>query len=75
MRIDTALKIDNSSDFKPYLRSFNLVSVPEKIAISEITECCTRKSSKPHSPAGKAETNIGSDDQFSVDKTQNPFSH
>ena len=75
IRVSTSLKIDNSTGYKPYLRSFVLNTVDEVTAVKEIAECCTEKTegSKERNQAGHNEKATG--DGFSVDKTQNPFSH
>jgi hypothetical protein len=73
IRVDTSLKIKNSTSYEPYQRSFNLVVVDGKLAVDQIAECCLVKktaSEKQNSPA-----EIEHDDGFSVDKTHNPFSH
>lgn len=75
IRVDTSLKINNSVGYEPYQRSFYLVIVDEKLAIEEIAKCCA---SKVKSGAESTETQTPiqkTDDGFSVDKTQNPFSH
>jgi len=75
IRVDTVLKIENSPVYEPYFRSFSLVSIADETAISEIAECCADKSIKAKDAAESAEKIIKTDDGFSVDKTQNPFSH
>ena len=67
--------------YEPYERSFSLVEVAGQQAIKEISQCChsassrntvddSQTDSKPSADeAGKSDTG------FSVDKTQNPFSH
>ncbi len=75
IRVSTSLKIDNAIGYKPYLRSFALNAVDEVTAVKEIAECCTEKAggSKENSQTSHNEKETG--DGFSVDKTQNPFSH
>jgi len=75
IRIDTTLKIKDTPAYEPYFRSFSLVSVDDEIAISEIAECCAGKTRKTKDTAESAAKAIKTDDSFSVDKTQNPFSH
>jgi len=77
LRVDTTLKINNSISYETYQRGFTLVRVDEKSALAEIAECCAQKTkniakSKEVNSTPK-EKNSG--DSFSVDKTQNPFSH
>ncbi len=73
IRVDTSLDITDSTHYEPYVRNFTLSPVEESLAIKEIAECCinTRKKSKKKEKAKKN----NSTDSFSVDKTQNPFSH
>lgn len=74
IRLDSSLKINSASNYKPYQRSFNLINIEEKLAIKEIAQCCTINSNKTalksEKPGEKKST-----ERFSVDKTQNPFSH
>ena len=77
LRIDTTLKINNSISYETYQRGFSLVVVDEKSAVAEITECCSKKTKnlikyKKSEPASNKNNSSGG---FSVDKTQNPFSH
>ena len=75
LRVSTSLKIENSVGYEPYSRSFALTHVDEVTAVKEIAECCT---AKPEQSEEKNETNHAEEsarDWFSVDKTQNPFSH
>lgn len=74
IRVDTVLKIENTPAYEPYYRSFSLVSVAGETATSEIAECCADKSMKTKDTADSASKIIKTDDSFSVDKTQNPFS-
>lgn len=73
IRVSTSLKIKNSAGYEPYARSFKLTQVEETLAAKEIAECCLENSdqSKEKTESTKKETGDG----FSVDKTQNPFSH
>lgn len=75
IRVSTSLEIDNSVGYKPYARSFSLNTVDEVTAVKEIAECCTAKAvgSRENNQTGNKEKQTG--DGFSVDKTQNPFSH
>jgi capsule polysaccharide modification protein KpsS len=75
IRVDTTLKIEDTPAYEPYFRSFSLVSIDDKMAINEIAECCAGKNRKTKDTAESAAKVIKTDDSFSVDKTQNPFSH
>ena len=75
IRVDTSLKIQKATSYKPYQRSFDLKSIDEKSAISQIEQCCLSNKTKPNKDVSIPEKERASDDGFSVDKTQNPFSH
>ena len=75
IRIDTAIKIVNSINYEPYKRSFNLIKVEEQMAVKEIAECCSRKNKKTADNSEIKPIEKTSNKGFSVDKTQNPFSH
>jgi hypothetical protein len=75
IRVDSTLRIERSTSYEPYRRSFDLIQVDDELAISQIIECCVNDSSKPDAALESVPTVIKSDDEFSVDKTQNPFSH
>lgn len=74
IRVDTSLKIESATSYKPYQRSFNLIKIDEKLAVNEIAKCCVIKSKKI-TPSEINTIIKEPDDGFSVDKTQNPFSH
>jgi hypothetical protein len=74
LRVDTSLKIEDSVGYEPYARSFVLTHAAEETAIKEIAECCTAKPEQLEEK-NKTATVDESGDGFSVDKTQNPFSH
>lgn len=74
LRVDTKLAIKNSAKFEPYQRTFNLVKTDESLAITQIGECCTTNDKKEKTIEQKV-TEQHPKDEFSVDKTQNPFSH
>ena len=74
LRVGTSLKIENSVGYEPYARSFSLTHADEATAIKEIAECCTAKPEQSEDKSN-ASTVDKSGDGFSVDKTQNPFSH
>jgi len=77
LRIDTTLKINSSTTYEAYQRGFSLVEIDEKSAIAEISECCSkrRKNIIEHTEAKSTSDKKNSSSSFSVDKTQNPFSH
>lgn len=76
IRVDTSLKIDSATRYKPYQRRFNMIEVDENPALNQITKCCLNNSTETKNtkkPESNNEKNSGH--QFSIDKTQNPFSH
>jgi len=75
IRVSTTLKINSDTSYQPYVRNFRLIPINESQAVNEIAACCMAFSkgvvkTKKAAPAEKKAT-----DGFSVDKTQNPFSH
>ncbi len=75
IRVDTSLKIKSALTYEPYQRSFKLTKVDQELAVKEITECCMTANIKSNTDQ---QTNIEkkqNEQGFSVDKTQNPFSH
>ena len=74
LRVSTQLKIANSSDYQPYRRDFNIQTVTDAIARNEISDCCTSKNDTITLPEITT-TEPDGKESFSVDKTQNPFSH
>ncbi|NNJ49359.1 MAG: hypothetical protein HKP22_03220 [Gammaproteobacteria bacterium] len=75
LRVTTSLTIDNAVGYKPYLRSFAFTQVDEVTALKEIAGCCTAKAKTSNEKNKTDPTEESIDDGFSVDKTQNPFSH
>lgn len=76
IRVTTSLKIRSiTADYEPYTRSFKLTPVAEQLAVKEIAECCLDNSTITKDKTETESTEKGADDSFSVDKTQNPFSH
>jgi hypothetical protein len=74
IRVSTSLKINNSAGYERYERSFKLTRADDALATKEIAECCMDDNSPTEkAAAGSAEKKTS--DEFSVDKTQNPFSH
>jgi len=75
IRTDTSLKLEASATYEPYQRHFNLSVIDEALAVSQIEKCCLtkKKTSTQQEPIHEVEKS--SDEGFSVDKTQNPFSH
>lgn len=76
LRVDTSLQINNNAaTYQPYHRSFSLVKVDTELATEQITRCCSKKG-KASEHATKIKPVIKeAQDGFSVEKTQNPFSH
>ena len=75
IRVTTSLKINNSLSYEPYQRKFIMEEIKHDIAQTEISECCmTKKAGTLEQEITRPDT-VGSDGGFSVDKTQNPFSH
>jgi len=75
LRVDSSLEIKQTASYEPYARNFKIIAVDKTLAIKEITACCMDSSKESKNkeklpPDGKQNT-----DRFSVDKTQNPFSH
>jgi len=75
IRVDTSLKIDSAPTYKPYQRSFNLTRVDEKQAKKEIAECCMTNNINSKTEQETKTVTKQNEEGFSVDKTQNPFSH
>lgn len=75
LRVSTSLKIEKSIGYEPYARSFVLTPVDEVTAVREITECCVDKPEKSEESNETNHLEENDSDGFSVDKTQNPFSH
>jgi hypothetical protein len=73
IRVSTSLEVKNSVGYEPYARSFKLKQVDNQIAVKEIAECCLDNNTGPQEKTKS--TSKEADDGFSVDKTQNPFSH
>ena len=74
IRVNTSLKVKSSTAYEAYARSFKLTRVDQKQAIKEIAECCTDNKKSTDEDEEK-HTEKKTPDGFSVDKTQNPFSH
>lgn len=71
-RVETTLKLNNSTNYQPYQREFTLSEVEEPLALRQIAECCLKKDTKAE---GRQVEKTSTPPAFSVDKTQNPFSH
>jgi hypothetical protein len=76
IRISSGLKMNDAptGDYTPYARSFNLVRTDEKLARNQIAECCASDTTNIIDKLEEI-TDQPNSDTFSVDKTQNPFSH
>ena len=75
IRVNTSLELEDSVEYKPYARMFTFTPVGEQAAVQEITECCLNKPEQRQGRNESMQTDKNTDDGFSVDKTQNPFSH
>jgi len=75
IRVDTSLKIKSALTYAPYQRSFNLTKVDQQLAVKEIAECCMATNSKSNTDKHAETVKTQTEEGFSVDKTQNPFSH
>ena len=75
IRLDTSLKIKSALTYQPYERSFNLTKVDEQLAVKEIAECCMAINIKSKTDKEAKTVKKRTEEGFSVDKTQNPFSH
>jgi hypothetical protein len=75
LRVTTTLKINSETSYEPYLRSYNLENIAENKAKIEIAECCITNNKKTAIESEKKSKTLQTDDGFSVNKTQNPFSH
>ena len=75
IRVNTSLKINESASYQPYARNFILTSVDERQAVKEIAVCCMANNERSANKEKPASTGDKTVDGFSVDKTQNPFSH
>ena len=78
LRVDASMKLDTGAQgYQPYKRKFELKNVPSKQAKKEIVHCKDMDAVKKRKPVARSENGNadGDDASFSVDKTQNPFSH
>lgn len=75
LRVDTSLQIKNTAIYQPYQRSFDLVNVDTALATEQITKCCSNKEKTPDHAAEIESVKKEPAEGFSVEKTQNPFSH
>lgn len=75
IRVDTTLKINHAVSYEPYQRSFNLINVEEQLAINQISNCCMASIKNTSENPVTESVEQHPKDEFSVDKTQNPFSH
>lgn len=75
LRVNTSLKIENSVEYKPYVRTFTFTRIEEQAAVKEITQCCLAKPEQLQNGKGTRQLDENTNDGFSVDKTQNPFSN
>lgn len=76
LRVDALMSINaGQQGYQPYQRRFELVDVPARQAIKEIDDCTDLDVVEKKKAAIKSERESADDGGFSVDKTQNPFSH
>ncbi len=75
IRVDTSLKINHKTTYEPYLRSFHLTAIDEAQAVKEIAECCMNNNTETANKKTLTPSKKKAGNGFSVDKTQNPFSH
>lgn len=75
IRVDTTLKIQDKTSYEPYLRSFTFSLQDKQQAVKEIAECCADNGKKSSNDKNAAAEKQDEPEGFSVDKTQNPFSH
>lgn len=89
LRVDTGLALNQRAvGYTPYVRSFDLVSVEDSLAIEQITECCSgeqknkakdksQESKQQHGAGGVSASpgELNTPRGFSTDKTANPFNH
>ncbi len=75
IRVDTSLKINSSTSYQPYARIFRLIAIDEPQATREIAACCIDNNKRLTNKDKATSTRKKIADGFSVDKTQNPFSH
>lgn len=75
IRVSTSLKVSNSNGYKPYERRFKLMLVDSQSAVKEIEDCCLSNSTGSTESKENVSDDEKPDENFSVDKTQNPFSH
>lgn len=75
IRVNSSLKIRNTASYQPYARSFSLTPVDEQQAVKEIAACCIDSNKSLNKEKKATSSEKKTDPGFSVDKTQNPFSH
>lgn len=75
LRVDSGIQISDTAQYTPYKRSFNLITVDPVLATKQIAKCCTIKTKSIKNSVEINSERGEPNDGFSVDKTQNPFSH
>lgn len=76
LRVDALMSLNaGQQGYQPYQRQFELKDVPAKQAIEEIADCKDLDAVAKKKSVIKSESENVDDGGFSVDKTQNPFSH
>ncbi len=75
LRVDSSLRIKNTAIYQPYQRSFDLLNIDAALATEQITQCCSQKEKASAYAAEIEPVKKQATKGFSVEKTQNPFSH
>lgn len=75
LRVTTTLKINSAASYEPYQRSYTLENITANKAKIEIAECCITNNKKTPIESEEESKTLQTDDGFSINKTQNPFSH
>ena len=75
LRVDSAIQLNDSALYKPYERSFDLTAVEPDLATRQISNCCINGKKLTDDATEMKPERQEPNDGFSVNKTQNPFSH
>lgn len=75
IRVDTSLRIGDNAQYEPYARKFTLSQIDKSQAVKEIAECCIISDETLNAKQKEKTPDTNTGESFSVDKTQNPFSH
>ncbi len=74
LRVDSHLELKQSAKYQPYHRKFTLSIIDGLLARQQISECCI-KSQHTLDDTNIIKENSRASPGFSIEKTQNPFSH